>query len=82
MKPKAKPQSVSELLLSKVVTAMKERGIPLHRLATQIGFNYITIYYTFHPERRNKPRGGKPRFSYELGHALELWLKGKNQADK
>lgn len=69
-----KQPTPSESLLEMVREKLRRDGVTLHRLSDEIACNYISIYYLFHPERRQVPRSGRPRFTYDTGKALEQWL--------
>lgn len=72
MKPK--PMTDSERLLDSVRAELKKRGVTVHRLADELGCEYLTIYFLFNPERRQYKRQGRPRFTYDIGKKLERWL--------
>ena len=76
--------SRSELLLEEVRKELKRSRTTLYRMTEEMQCSYDTIYCVINPERRQRPRVGPPRFSYELGKKVEDWLKknSSNRANK
>lgn len=73
--------SPSQLLLSQVRSELKRRGMSISGLARELGnYNYFTIYFIIHPEKRNIRTKRRPTFAYDLGIRISNWLLKSKQS--